>query len=415
MRNADRRPQTLSYGSRLVLAAALAGTLSLSSCGGVGSLAAAACSLELDADVDADFGDLHLDALIEATGRFAAAAEEIDVTIRGACNDISSDLGAETSTDTEVACANAVAAIDDVRVLNPDAELIVEYVPAVCTVNAALAASCTASCDIDFDATVTPITCEGGYFTGTCEGSCSGWCTVEGDISCSGSCTGSCQGSCSATVEAVCEGACFGQCEGACDVYDEHGNCAGACTGTCYGTCEGTIDGACSGHCEGSCQGSCRSTIEAECGGECTGECDVEWIEPRCEGGQVDIDAAAECEASCKAEAAYDISCTDPEVVVSFSGDPVDVAQLEALVLTLAENMSAVLVIQEQAGILVSATADIAEELDEALDAAADIGQDAFECFVAALSAHAEALATVSVSVTVSVDVTASASASVGQ
>lgn len=383
-------------------------------CGAAGGLAAAACGLDLSAAVDSDLGDSHLDALIEAVGRFSAAAATLDDEVRAACNGIASDLGAATADDTETACANAVAAIEDVKVLNPDAQLVVEYVPAVCEVSGSFAAACTASCDVDFDAQITPLTCEGGYLTGTCEGSCSGWCTVEGDVACTGSCSGSCQGSCTATVVALCDGVCRGQCTGACDVYGADGNCAGVCQGTCSGTCEGTIDGTCSGTCAGSCQGSCRSTIEAECQGECTGSCDIDFVEPRCEGGQIEVDAAAECEASCSAQAAYEVECTEPEVAVSFLGEPVDVAQFQALVGTLLDHLHVVLVVQEQASIMFDASVEVASELDDALEAAYGLGSRAVSCFVAAVDAHIEAAASVQVSISVTVDVSASATASVG-
>lgn len=384
----------------------------ISSCGDGGSGLPGTCSLDFTRAVDANFGNKDLDALLEASARFGVAANGIDVDVRSACNGIATDLGAASSTDTKTACDNAVAQINRVKAANASATLVVEYTPGVCAVSASAVVDCVGHCDVTFDATATPPTCTGGEISGTCSGMCSGSCTVEGSVSCTGSCSGSCEGSCDARVSGTCTGTCTGQCEGTCATMNTDGSCAGACDGTCRGMCTGSVTGSCSGTCSGMCTGSCRSDLTATCSGQCTGSCDVAFTEPRCEGGEWDVMADADCKAACEADASFDIMCTDPSLVATFTGSATAAADLATLIATLETNLPKLFAAAAKAEIVVSATRDFATHLSAATSAATSAGLEASSCLVLAINAQVAAASKVNVSVMASVSISASASAS---
>jgi modification target Cys-rich repeat protein len=383
-------------------------------CTGPGGSVPGFCSLDFSRPVTANFGNADLDALLEASARFNVAAHGIDTDVRAACNGIATDLGGASSTDTQTACDNAVAEINRIKAANSTVTLAVTYTPGVCSVSASAVVDCVASCDVTFDATVTPPTCTGGELSGTCSGTCSGSCTVEGSVSCTGACTGSCQGACDAEVSGSCAGTCTGQCEGTCATTNADGSCAGACTGTCRGACTGTLTGECSGSCDGTCTGSCRSDLVASCSGQCSGSCDVALTAPRCEGGQWDVAADADCQAACEADASFELVCTDPSLVATFAGSATTRADVEALLATLEANLPRLLAAAAKAEIIVSASTDFATHLEAATSAATSAGLEASSCLVNAIAAQVEAASMVNVSVQVSVSVSASASASAG-
>lgn len=370
------------------------------------------CSLDFTRPVTANFGNDDLDALLEASARFSVAANGIDTDVRAACNGIATDLGAASSTDTQTACDNAVAQINRVKAANAMATLSVEYTPSVCSVSASAVVDCVAMCDVTFDATVTPPMCTGGELSGTCSGMCSGSCTVEGTVACTGSCTGSCSGSCDARVSGTCTGSCTGQCEGTCATMAADGSCMGACDGTCRGMCSGTIMGECSGSCGGMCMGSCRSDVTAMCTGRCSGTCDVMLTAPRCEGGEWDVMADADCKAACEADASFDLQCTDPSLVATFTGSATGRAELETLLASLERNLPRLFAAAAKAEIVVSASRDFATRLGAAASAATAAGLEASSCLVLAIDAQVAATSKVNVSVMASVSVSASASAS---
>ncbi len=389
--------------------------LILTSCGeDVGSGVPGACSLDFTRPVDADFGDPRIDALLEATAEFNVNATNLENDVRTACNAIASDLGAATSDDTAMACANAKDAIEGVFDAHATVTVNVAYTPAVCTVSATATADCVARCDASFDVEATPVTCEGGELSGGCSGECSGQCTVEGSASCTGSCSGSCTGSCSGTVEATCEGTCMGTCDGTCSAMAGDGSCMGACDGTCRGTCSGSIEGSCSAECTGSCSGSCRAEVTGSCEGQCTGSCDVMFTEPRCEGGEVNVEADADCSASCEAEASVNAECTEPEVVVTFEGDLTGADDLGTLAATLRDNLPTLLAAAEKSAIMVEAGVEMNTRIRAAADAFTDAGLQAQACLVSAGSVFVDATNSVSVSASVSVEVSATATASAG-
>src|SRR5688572_7775801 len=156
----------------------LALAIGVASCGGDNGGLPGQCGLDFSGTVDSSFGDARIDALLETTGRFSVAATEIDTSVREACNAICTDLGAETGEDTQTACTNARTAIEGVLAASASVSLTVEYVPAVCSIDAQASLACTAECDAGCDVDAQVPTCEGGELSGTCSGQCSGSCTV---------------------------------------------------------------------------------------------------------------------------------------------------------------------------------------------------------------------------------------------
>ena len=369
------------------------------------------CDLNFASEVNATFDNGKLDALLEASARFGLTSIELDQQVHTACNAIATDLGAASADDTATACTNASMAIDAAFAANASATLIVEYVPGVCSVAAQTIIDCTAECDVDFDATATPPTCEGGELSGSCSGSCTGSCSVEASATCTGSCTGSCQGSCDATVSATCDGTCSGQCDGTCTSMDGDGNCNGVCTGTCRGTCSGDIDGTCSGTCSGSCSGTCTATATGTCSGSCSGSCDVAFEAPRCEGGTLNVEASAECKSACECDASLDVECTPAELAIFYSGTVDDLSQLSALVATLEANYPAILAVAEKTVLVAGTATEFASQLGGATSAAASIGVQAADCLAVAVETQVAAASRVSVTVEASVEVSGSVSA----
>ncbi len=387
----------------LVLSAALGTSCTSSDEGGP-------CDLEGSGQVS--FGDTKLDALIEASAKFDSSTDALAEQVRSACNAIATDLGASASEDTAMACSNAAGEITAVLEANVGAQLIVEYVAPVCAASGGAFFDCVGECDASFDATGKLPQCEGGELAGSCSGMCSGECTVEGSVACEGSCSGTCEGSCSASVVGSCSGTCEGTCEGTCSAMDAQGNCMGTCEGTCRGSCEGTIEGSCSGECEGMCEGSCRAEGMANCEGTCSGECSVDWVEPVCEGGTLDVDAEADCQVACQADASFDLECSDPELVVTVIG-VASSADLEALVTTLQANYGKILKALFKVRLVVRAAADFGGQIGGATAAAASAGVEASQCLARAVTLAAEATASAQVSVSASVEVSGAVGADV--
>ena len=58
--------------------------------------------------------------------------------------------------DVEIACANASNAIDAIFMANASATIVIDIVPARCSIDIDASAQCAAECDANFDATATP-------------------------------------------------------------------------------------------------------------------------------------------------------------------------------------------------------------------------------------------------------------------
>ncbi len=399
----------LNQTSRVLLAFAATLSLAGSACDTSDPTDIGRCSLDFASEVNASFDSGQLDALLEASARFGVTSLALETELRSACNAIAVDLGAASADDTATACANASTAIDAAFAANASVNMTIEFVPGVCSVAVQAVIDCTAQCDVNFDATATPPTCEGGQFSGGCSGSCSGSCSVAGNASCSGECTGSCQGSCDATVSATCTGTCTGQCDGTCP-GEVDGTCNGTCTGTCNGSCSGTIEGSCSGSCEGSCSASCTASVSGSCEGSCSGSCDVDFVEPTCEGGTLTVQASAECKSACESDASFDVECTEAELIVSYGGQVGDGGQLDALVATLEANYPTILAVAEKTAIVVGTATDLATQLSGATGTAAGLGLEASDCLVQAVQVQVAAATSTSVTIEASVEVSGSVS-----
>ena len=404
---------TINLINRLGVLLVLTGSLALTgnACDASDPTNVSSCDLNFASEVNATFDSGPLDALIEASARFGVTARDLDQSVRDACNAMNTDLGATTSDDTAIACANASAAIDAAFAANASVTVGIEFVPGVCSVAAQAIIDCTAECDVNFDAQATPPTCTGGMLSGGCSGSCSGSCSVDASAACTGSCSASCSGQCDATVSASCTGTCAGQCEGTCDSMDGDGNCNGNCVGTCRGTCSGDIEGTCSGSCTGSCSGSCTASVSGSCEGSCSGSCDVDFVAPTCEGGTLEVMASAECKSACESDASFEVECTEAEIVLSYSGTVGDAGQLSALVATLEANYPTILAVADKTAIVAGTAADLATQLSGAASAAAGISLQAADCLAQAVEAQVEAASSVSVTVEASVEVSGSVSA----
>jgi hypothetical protein len=120
------------------------------------------------------------------------------------------------------------------------------------------------------------------------------------------------------------------------------------------------------------------------------------------------VQADADCTASCEADASFQADCTEPSIVITFTGTVDAEAELNALIATLEANLGAILSIGAQAELLVDATVDFVGSLGGAIEAALDIGVEAADCVRLAIQAQVAASAKVRVSVMASASVSGS-------
>ena len=328
------------------------------------------CDLTFDGNLDATYEAPSFNYLLETTGKLNDKALAVETSLKDACNALALELGAAEGEDATSACGNVTTAVADIKAANPDASITSEYIPAECWVEAGFALDCAASCDATVDVTTTPLVCEGGTLSGTCTGSCSGSCTVDVEAECSGTCHGTCVGTCTVTAE----------------------------------------DGSCAGECEGTCQGSCTASVEAECAGTCRGECDLAWEEPRCEGGTLEVEASADCEAACEAQAAFQWVCTAPEMNIVVEGTPAT-DTFDALVGAAETQVGVFIKLREEAREVTRASAAVYGSLDNATAEAVSIGLNASACLVSAGAAHLDAIERIDASISLMVEVEGSVSA----
>jgi len=142
------------------------------------------------------------------------------------------------------------------------------------------------------------------------------------------------------------------------------------------------------------------------CEGSCSGSCDVAFEAPSCEGGTVDVQANADCQAACESEVALDVECSEPDVIVTFTGAASP--ELVLLAETLSANYGAILSVIARLEIVVGATADLAGKVVGAAGAAANLGLEAADCVRLAGEAQIAAAASLNVSVMASVSVSGS-------
>jgi hypothetical protein len=138
----------------------------------------------------------------------------------------------------------------------------------------------------------------------------------------------------------------------------------------------------------------------------------VAFTAPRCEGGELNVQADADCAASCESSASFEMECTEPDLVISFTGSATAAADIDALIATLDTNLPTIIASLEKAEIIAGVTIELGEQLPGAVDAATSVSLEAAECVRQAITAQVDAAAKVQVSVEVSVEVSGSASAS---
>ncbi len=151
-------------------------------------------------------------SFLGATLLLQTSVLEAEASMKVSCDVMATELGVDTSGDTKTVCnAVAVSIREHLSVgLKADASLVINYEPAVCTINASAAASAAAKCegkasaDISVqcngvcDGTCSGSTDAGGQCDGTCDGTCNGYADVEASAECEAS------AEISASVEAKC-------------------------------------------------------------------------------------------------------------------------------------------------------------------------------------------------------------------
>lgn len=120
------------------------------------------------------------------------------------------------------------------------------------------------------------------------------------------------------------------------------------------------------------------------------------------------MEANADCQAACESEVALDVQCSEPSVIVSFSGTVSP--ELGALADTLAANYGKVLSVIARLEVVAGATVDLASKLGGVATEAADISLEAADCIRLAVQAQVAAAASINVSVMASVSVSGSVS-----
>lgn len=173
-----------------------------------------------------------LKAFLEATVELDRQVQESEAYLRESCAMMAGELGIPAEGDTKTVCdAVAQGITENLQVgLKAEAELDVQYEPAVCEVNVDVAAKAAAECEAQASADV--------------------------QVRCDGTCQGTCQGTCD------------GECAGAAGTGGSGGECNGQCEGTCQGTCEGE----CVGSADVDASAECRAeaSVEANASAECT-------------------------------------------------------------------------------------------------------------------------------------------------
>jgi hypothetical protein len=342
----------------------------LSNCGaygpGFGRLGEAACP-ELGGNANALQAQYAANAQVNAKIRaFVQAAKDlgqVSVQIEGeaaeACQRMAMDLGAspqeftaknEPGARANVACAVASARIDGI--LRQGISVRATATPPQCQASVQAQASCQGACDVQVDPGEIVARCDPGRLSGYCQGTCSG----------------------------RCEGRCTGACNGACSAKNAKGECAGACSGDCQGTCDAT--------CHARCQGT--------------------WQAPKCEGYVRPPSADAECNASCRAHANVNASCTPAVVNVQVSQNAVMAAKLAA---TLQANLPQLLHAEVALGKRLMADVQVVGQVGAQLPKiVGDAGAHALAC----IAASADVTARASISIRVSVQASANVSGKVG-
>jgi len=367
-------PETLSstmkYAHWVLLALILPCLAVLSNCGaygrGLGGFGEAACP-ELGGNADALRAQYAANAQVNAKVRaFVQAAKDlgsvavqIETEAAEACQRMAMDLGAgpqefaardEPGGRAQAACAAASARIDGI--MRQGITVRASATPPQCQANVQAEASCQGACNVEVDPGEIIAHCDPGRLSGYCQGQCSGHC----------------------------DGRCTGGCNGACSAKNAQGQCVGTCSGDCQGTCDAT------------CHAQCRGT----------------WQAPKCEGYVRPPSADAECNASCRAHANVNASCTPAVVNVQVSQNAEMAMRLAAtLQANLPKLLHAEVALGKRLMVDVQVVGQVGAQLPKIVG---DAGAHALAC----IAASADVTARASVSIRVSVQASANVSGRVG-
>jgi hypothetical protein len=158
---------------------------------------------------------------LEATVELQTTVTETEEVVKTSCKMMGAELKmppGDLEGITKDVCARVITELkNDLKVgIKSQAALVIEYKPAICTI------------DVDAEA----------HAAAECEAQASG--------------------SASVTCEAECTGTCKGTCKGTC----EGGNKGGQCDGKCKGTCEGSCSGGCTGKSDVKASAQCKAKAE---------------------------------------------------------------------------------------------------------------------------------------------------------
>jgi hypothetical protein len=203
--------------TRMLAVAAFAALFSLTGCPGGGGLPSGpgGGGGKVDPNTCGNYAasdaGRKLKAFFEATVQLNDAVVKTEATVKESCRIMGEELkmpGDQLEGPTKEVCDRVLAQLKgDLQAgLKGEANLKIDYKPAVCTVNASVAAKATAECEAKAEADVS-VRCEGSC-GGTCNGGCDGKC--HGSTGAGGACEGHCEG--------TCKGSCSGECSGAADV-----------------------------------------------------------------------------------------------------------------------------------------------------------------------------------------------------
>lgn len=347
----------------------VAGALTLASfvlnCDQFGGLGEATCPElsgninTLNASITADArANAKIRAFLQASKDLTGVSVQIEATAAEACRRMGNDLGIpaaqmaprnEPGGAASGACGAVSAQID--AILRQGVGVTVQMTPPQCQASAQAAANCSGSCSATLSPGEIVARCEPGKLAGQCSGRCTG----------------------------QCEGRCNGDCQGQCSAKDAQGRCVGQCQGTCSGSCDAT----------------------------CHARCDGQWQAPRCEGRITGPSADAECDASCKAHAEVNASCSPAVVAVRPNGANEAVMRLAA---TLQANLPALLHAQIALGQRLSANAQVIGQVGAQLPRiVGNAGLHAMACIAGAAKMTASASAKINVSVQASASVSGKA------
>ncbi|HVK75613.1 MAG TPA: hypothetical protein VM734_19920 [Kofleriaceae bacterium] len=155
-----------------------------------------------------------LKAFLSATVRLDQESQRIVNIVGESCAIMGRELqmaAGELEGQPKDVCDRVLARLnDDLKVaFKGSASLKVDYKPAVCKVDASVAARAAAQCEAKAEADV-KVTCE-GTCSGACDGTCKGSTGSGGQ--CNGVCQGSCQGSCDGTADVEASAQCKAEAE----------------------------------------------------------------------------------------------------------------------------------------------------------------------------------------------------------